>query len=50
MNLTEISLSPFRKALGSTPLLVAGGFGPDDLEDGISRGDHDLVAFGRYFM
>lgn len=50
MKMAEISLQPFREALGSTPLLAAGGFGPDNLEEGIRDGSHDLVAFGRYFM
>ncbi|WRT68114.1 uncharacterized protein IL334_005089 [Kwoniella shivajii] len=46
----EISLKPFRKALGSTPLMTAGGFGPDNLHEGIKNGTSDLVAFGRYFV
>ena len=44
------SLAPFRKALGSTKLLAAGGFGPDNFATGIEDGSHDLVAMGRYFM
>ena len=47
---SEVSLAPFRAALGTTPLVVAGGMGPDNYEDGIRAGTHDLVAFGRYFV
>ncbi|WVQ94021.1 hypothetical protein IAU59_001099 [Kwoniella sp. CBS 9459] len=45
-----LSLQPFREVLGGTPLMVAGGYGPDNLHEGIQRGDHDLVAFGRYYV
>ena len=45
-----MSLAPFRKALGSTKLLAAGGFGPENYRQGIEDGSHDLVAMGRYFM
>ncbi|WVF66406.1 hypothetical protein IAT40_001146 [Kwoniella sp. CBS 6097] len=44
------SLRPFRKVLGDTPLMVAGGYGPDNLHVGTQRGEHDLVAFGRYYV
>ncbi|OCF36050.1 hypothetical protein I316_01922 [Kwoniella heveanensis BCC8398] len=47
--LEAISLQPFREVLGSTPLMVAGGYGPDNLHEGIQKGEHDLVAFGRYY-
>lgn len=50
MSFQNVSLAPFREVLGSTPLLSAGGFGPDNYEDGIRAGTSDLVAFGRYFM
>nr|XP_031860299.1 uncharacterized protein CI109_004183 [Kwoniella shandongensis]KAA5527371.1 hypothetical protein CI109_004183 [Kwoniella shandongensis] len=33
----DISLAPFRKALGKTPLMSAGGFGPDNYEEGIGK-------------
>lgn len=46
----DISLAPFRKALGPTKLLAAGGFGPENFAEGIDKGEHDLVAMGRYFM
>ncbi|WWC94382.1 hypothetical protein V866_001224 [Kwoniella sp. B9012] len=47
----EVSLKPFRKALGSsTPLITAGGFGPENANEGIQNGTSDLVAFGRYFV
>ncbi|WWC69842.1 uncharacterized protein I206_103785 [Kwoniella pini CBS 10737] len=47
----EVSLRPFRKALGeSTPIVTAGGFGPQNMNDGIKNGVSDLVAFGRYFV
>ncbi|WWD19945.1 hypothetical protein CI109_104418 [Kwoniella shandongensis] len=46
----DISLAPFRKALGKTPLMSAGGFGPDNYEEGIVNGSYDLIAFGRYFV
>jgi len=46
----EVSLKPFRNALGETPLLVAGGFGPDNFERGLEDGSYDMVAFGRFFV
>lgn len=46
----EISLKPFRQALGRTPLLSAGGFNPENCNEGIAKGEHDLVAFGRFFV
>jgi hypothetical protein len=46
----DMSLEPFRRALGSTKLLSAGGYGPDDYGKAIEGGTSDLVAFGRYFM
>lgn len=46
---SQLSLAPFRQALGSTPMIAAGGFGPNNLNEGLARGDHDLVAFGRFF-
>lgn len=45
----EISLKPFREALGSTPVIAAGAFNAANCSDGIRKGDHDLVAFGRFF-
>lgn len=46
----DIDLSGLRQALGKTPLLSAGGHGPDNFEAGLENGSYDLVAFGRYFM
>jgi len=46
----DISLQPFQQALGSTKMLSAGGYGPDNFAETISSGASDLVAFGRYFM
>jgi 2,4-dienoyl-CoA reductase-like NADH-dependent reductase (Old Yellow Enzyme family) len=46
----DISLKPFKEVLGSTPLLSAGGYGPDNFAKAIESGTSDLVAFGRYFM
>jgi 2,4-dienoyl-CoA reductase-like NADH-dependent reductase (Old Yellow Enzyme family) len=46
----NISLEPFKRALGSTKLLSAGGYGPDNYANVVSAGTSDLVAFGRYFM
>jgi hypothetical protein len=46
----DISLKPFKQALGSTTLLSAGGYGPDNFAKAIESGTSDLVAFGRYFM
>lgn len=46
----DISLQPFKRVLGSTKMLSAGGFGPDNYAETISSGASDLVAFGRYFM
>ena len=45
----EVSLKPFRKALGGTPVIAAGAFNAVNCSDGIQNGDHDLVAFGRFF-
>ncbi|KAI5476535.1 hypothetical protein MNV49_007545 [Pseudohyphozyma bogoriensis] len=45
----EVTLKPFRAALGSTPVIAAGGYTPQNSHDGIPAGEHDLVAFGRYF-
>ncbi len=45
-----LSLSPFREALGSTKVISAGGFGPDNYQEGLSTGAYDLVAFGRLFV
>ncbi|WVW84317.1 hypothetical protein I302_106351 [Kwoniella bestiolae CBS 10118] len=47
----EVSLKPFRNALGpDTPLISAGGFGPENANEGLGNGTSDLVAFGRYFV
>ena len=46
----DISLQPFQRALGSTKMLSAGGYGPDNYAETISSGACDLIAFGRYFM
>lgn len=46
----DISLGPFRRALGSTTLLSAGGYGPENYAETIQDGTSDIVAFGRYFM
>jgi 2,4-dienoyl-CoA reductase-like NADH-dependent reductase (Old Yellow Enzyme family) len=46
----DISLKPFKQALGSTTLLSAGGYGPDNFAKAIESGTSDLIAFGRYFM
>ncbi|EIN04454.1 FMN-linked oxidoreductase, partial [Punctularia strigosozonata HHB-11173 SS5] len=44
------SLKPFRAAIRPpTKLIVAGGYNWINCWDGIDRGDHDAVAFGRYF-
>ncbi|KAL8290033.1 hypothetical protein RQP46_002972 [Phenoliferia psychrophenolica] len=44
-----VSLAPFRAALGSTPVIAAGGYNATNCTEGIEKGEHDLVAFGRYF-
>ena len=49
MSTGEVSLKPFRRALGNTPLISAGGHDPNEFETGLSRLEHDLVAFGRFF-
>ena len=49
MSAGEVSLRPFRQALGSTPMISAGGHDPSEFEEGLSNLDHDLVAFGRFF-
>lgn len=46
----EMSLAPFRAALGATKVIVAGGYGPDNFQHGIEKGTHDMVAFGRFFV
>lgn len=46
----EMTLRPFRTALGQTRLILAGGCKPDDFERSISSGTCDLVAFGRFFV
>ncbi|KAF8972559.1 hypothetical protein BDZ97DRAFT_1781622 [Flammula alnicola] len=45
----QLTLQPFRAALGRTPCIVAGGYNPSNCWEGIERGDHDAIAFGRYF-
>ncbi|PPQ79606.1 hypothetical protein CVT25_003486 [Psilocybe cyanescens] len=45
----QLTLHPFRVALGTTPCMVAGGYNPSNCWEGIERGDHDAIAFGRYF-
>ncbi|KDR68716.1 hypothetical protein GALMADRAFT_129047 [Galerina marginata CBS 339.88] len=45
----QLTLHPFRAALGKTPCIVAGGYNPSNCWEGIERGDHDAIAFGRYF-
>lgn len=46
----DLTLDHFRQVLGSTPMMAAGGFSPDNLDDGLQRGAHDLMAFGRFFV
>ncbi|WVR08415.1 hypothetical protein IAU60_005470 [Kwoniella sp. DSM 27419] len=46
----KVSLAPFRKVLGDTLIISAGGWGPNNLSEGIVDGSHDLVAFGRFFV
>lgn len=49
-NVEDLTLSHFRQCLGSTPLMAAGGFSPDNFQDGLQSGAHDLMAFGRFFV
>ena len=49
-NQSELTLNHFRKVLGSTPVMAAGGFSPENFEDGLQSGAHDLIAFGRFFV
>ncbi|GAA5994959.1 alkene reductase [Rhodotorula paludigena] len=45
----EVSLRPYREALGpSTPVIAAGNYNGSNMNDGLGA-EHDLVAFGRYF-
>ncbi|KAI3458886.1 hypothetical protein Pfo_015549 [Paulownia fortunei] len=46
---TKNSLLPMRKAFKGT-FIVAGGYNRDDGNEVISRGEADLVAFGRLFL
>lgn len=46
----DLTLSHFRNILGSTPLMAAGGFSPENFQDGLQEGAHDLMAFGRFFV
>jgi 2,4-dienoyl-CoA reductase-like NADH-dependent reductase (Old Yellow Enzyme family) len=50
MGVGGMTLAPFREALRSTPMLVAGGFGPDNYQRGLRDGSYDFVAFGRFFI
>lgn len=45
----QLTLLPFRAALGTTPCIVAGGYNPSNCWEGIERKEHDAIAFGRYF-
>ncbi|KAF9482416.1 FMN-linked oxidoreductase [Pholiota conissans] len=45
----QLTSHPFREALGRTPCIVAGGYNFSNCWEGIERGDHDAIAFGRYF-
>ncbi|KAF8170389.1 hypothetical protein BJ912DRAFT_997481 [Pholiota molesta] len=45
----QLTLRPFREALGNTPCIVAGGYNYSNCWEGIERGDYDAIAFGRYF-
>lgn len=49
-NIQDLTLKHFRGTLGTTPVMAAGGFGPDNFEDGLLVGEHDLMAFGRFFV
>ena len=49
-NVEDLTLTHFKEALGSTPVMAAGGFGPDNFEEGLQSGAHDLMAFGRFFV
>ena len=44
----DLSLRPYREALGSTPVIAAGNYNALNMNDGLGA-EHDLVAFGRYF-
>jgi 2,4-dienoyl-CoA reductase-like NADH-dependent reductase (Old Yellow Enzyme family) len=44
-----LSLKPFRAALGSTPVIAAGGYNAENADEGLAAGEHDLIAMGRYF-
>ncbi|TFK51431.1 FMN-linked oxidoreductase [Heliocybe sulcata] len=47
----EVSLRPYRKVmLPPTKCIVAGGYHPGNCWEGVERGDHDAVAFGRFFI
>ncbi|KAK9896816.1 FMN-linked oxidoreductase [Cystobasidium minutum MCA 4210] len=49
-NVEDLTLKHFKQALGSTPIMAAGGFGPDNFQEGLQSGAHDLMAFGRFFV
>ncbi|EPQ53164.1 NADPH dehydrogenase [Gloeophyllum trabeum ATCC 11539] len=47
----EVSLRPYREAIRSpTKCIVAGGYHPGNCWEGVEKGEHDAVAFGRWFV
>ncbi|KAI5475978.1 hypothetical protein MNV49_000537 [Pseudohyphozyma bogoriensis] len=45
----QTTLEPFRNALGATPVIAAGGYTGQNCFEGVEKGEHDLVAFGRLY-
>ena len=48
--LGDITLAPFRKIMGDTPLVSAGGWNPENCWDIVESGEVDALAFGRLFL
>ena len=48
--LGDITLAPFRKIMGNTPFVSAGGWNPENCWAVVEGGEVDALAFGRLFL
>ena len=48
--LGDITLAPFRKIMGNTPFVSAGGWNPENCWAVVESGEVDALAFGRLFL